>query len=98
MRRDTSAATEPNHGTGTLFINGEAAGSFETTNIFWILISWSGLDIGLDRGTTVLDYAGDGRHLGPFEFTGYLEKVVIDLALDQQLDHDRAGDAELSRE
>ena len=98
MRRHASEPAEPNHGIGTLFINGEAAGSFETTNIFWILISWSGLDIGLDRGTTVLDYAGDGRYLGPFEFTGHLEKVVIDLALDQQLDHDRSGDAELSRE
>ncbi|MEZ5340366.1 MAG: hypothetical protein R2706_02655 [Acidimicrobiales bacterium] len=47
--------------------------------MFFVLISWSGLDIGLDRGTAVLDYAGDGRYLGPFPFTGDLRKVVIDL-------------------
>ncbi len=99
MRRGPSTdGDSPTHGVGTLFINGEAAGSFTTDNIFWILISWSGLDIGLDRGTTVLDYAGDGRYLGPFPFTGKLTKVVVDLELDQQLDHGQAGEAELSRE
>ena len=62
------------------------------------MISWSGLDIGLDRGTTVTDYLGDGRYLGPFEFTGTLHKVTVDLDDDQEVDHEAAGEAELGRE
>ena len=62
------------------------------------MISWSGLDIGLDRGTTVADYDGTGRFVGPFEFTGKLIKVDVDLALDQTVDHDAAGAAEMARE
>jgi hypothetical protein len=61
-------------------------------------ISWSGLDIGLDRGTTVSDYDGTGRHLGPFIFTGTMHKVTVDLANDQSIDHDSAGRAEVARE
>ncbi len=86
------------HGAGTLLIDGEPAGSMETDQIFWLLISFSGLDIGLDRGTTVADYDLTGRHLGPFEFTGRLIKVTIDLAHDQDVDHDAAGTAQLARE
>ncbi len=86
------------HGVGTLLIDGEPAGSMETDHIFWLLISFSGLDIGLDRGTTVADYDHTGRHLGPFEFTGTLVKVSIDLTADQDVDHDAAGEAQLGRE
>ncbi len=85
-------------GTGTLLIDGAACGSMTTTDIFWLLISWSGLDIGLDRGTTVHDYDGSGRFVGPFAFTGRLIKVRVDLDDDQELDHEAAGSAELSRE
>ena len=97
MRRTEGSGPFP-HGVGTLLVDGEQAGSVETDRIFWVMISWSGLDIGLDRGTTVTDYFGDGRHLGPFEFTGQLHKVTIDLDDDQQVDHDAAGEAELGRE
>ncbi len=86
------------HGVGTLLIDDEPAGRMETERIFWLLISWSGLDIGLDRGTTVADYDGTGRHLGPFRFTGRLRKVTVDLEPDQDLDQDAAGAAELARE
>ena len=86
------------HGVGTLLIDGEPAGSMETDQIFWLLISFSGLDIGLDRGTTVADYDGTGRFIGPFRFTGDLVKVSIDLTADQDVDHDAAGEAQLSRE
>jgi arylsulfatase len=86
------------HGVGTLLIDGEPAGSMETDQIFWLLISFSGLDIGLDRGTTVADYDLTGRHIGPFAFTGNLVKVSIDLTADQDVDHDAAGMAQLSRE
>ena len=86
------------HGVGTLLIDGEPVGMMETEQIFWMLISFSGLDIGLDRGTTVADYDGSGRHLGPFAFTGKLVKVVVDLTIDQDVDHDAAGNAQLARE
>ena len=62
------------------------------------MVSWSGLDIGLDRGTTVSDYDRTDRFIGPFVFTGDLVKVVVDLDDDQQVDHEGAGNAELGRE
>ncbi len=86
------------HGVGTLLIDGEPAGSMETDQIFWLLISFSGLDIGLDRGTTVADYDLTGRHIGPFAFTGGLVKVTIELTADQDVDHEAAGEAQLGRE
>ncbi len=86
------------HGVGTLLVDGVEAGRMETDQIFWLMISWSGLDIGLDRGTTVGDYDGSGRHLGPFSFTGSLVDVTIELDDDQEVDHEAAGEAELGRE
>ena len=73
-------------GHGTLLIDDEPCGSFETTNIFFLLISWSGLDIGLDRGTPVSDYSS------PFTFTGTLRKVTVTLDNDQELDAESALD------
>jgi arylsulfatase len=86
------------HGVGTLLVDGEPAGAMETDQIFWLMISWSGLDIGLDRGTTVADYDGSGRFMGPNTYTGELTRVTVDLVLDQLVDHDAAGDTELGRE
>jgi arylsulfatase len=86
------------HGAGTLLINDDPVGTMETDRIFWLLISWSGLDVGLDRGTTVADYDGSRRHLGPFPFTGRLIKVTVDLDHDQEVDADGAGTADLARE
>jgi arylsulfatase len=85
-------------GTGTLLINGDPVGSMETDRIFWLMISWSGLDVGFDRGTTVSDYDGTGRHIGPFAFTGRLDKVTVVLEPDQDVDHEQAGQAEMARE
>jgi arylsulfatase A-like enzyme len=86
------------HGVGTLLIDGEPAGRMETDQIFWLMISWSGLDIGLDRGTTVADYDGTGRHLGPNAYQGELIRVTVDLVTDQVVDHEAAGATELGRE
>jgi arylsulfatase len=97
MRRSPGDGQFP-HGIGTLLVDGSEVGRMETDQIFWLMISWSGLDIGLDRGTTVADYDGSGRHIGPFTFTGGLINVVVDLDDDQHVDHDAAGDAELGRE
>ena len=81
-----------NEGTLTMFIDDVEVGTMTTSNIFWILISWSGLDIGLDRGTTVSDYAS------PFTFTGELIKVVIDLDNDQKLDFQGHSRATMARD
>ena len=99
FRMERSAGSGPfPHGTGTLLVDGVDVGRMDTDQIFWLMISWSGLDIGLDRGTTVADYDGTGRHVGPFSFTGHLVDVIIELEDDQDVDHDAAGDAELGRE
>jgi len=97
MRRSDKGGPTPS-GIGTLLIDDKPAGSFETERIFWLMISWSGLDIGMDRGTTVSDYDRTARYMGPFSFTGELRKVTVDLDDDQQLDHAQAGQTELSRE
>jgi len=97
MRRSDSGGPTPS-GTGTLLIDGEPVGTFDTERIFWLMISWSGLDIGLDRGTTVSDYDGSGRFLGPFTFTGTLTRVTIDLDDDQELDHGADAANELARD
>lgn len=85
-------------GVGTLLIDGAEVGSFHTDHVFWLLLSWSGLDIGLDRGTTVTDYDGSGRFVGPFEFTGDLRSVVVELGDDQDLDAGAAMDLEIARD
>ena len=97
MRRSESGGPFP-HGVGTLLINGEPAGEMQTDRIFWLMISWSGLDIGFDRGTTVSDYDGTGRFVGPYSFTGDLKKVTVDLDDDQELDHESVGINELARD
>tara|TARA_Y100001970_G_scaffold42253_1_gene52619 strand:- start:7104 stop:9326 length:2223 start_codon:yes stop_codon:yes gene_type:complete len=79
-------------GVGSLLINGDVVASHETDNIFFLMISWSGLDIGLDRGTGVSYYST------PNVFTGDLIKVTVDLADDQILDGDGIGRAEMMRE
>ena len=61
-------------------------------NIFTLMVSWSGLDIGLDRGSPVSHYAS------PNAFTGTLRRVVVDLIDDQELDHEGVGRAEMMRE
>lgn len=99
FRMERAGGTGPfPHGTGTLSIDGNAAGVMETDQIFWLMVSWSGLDVGLDRGTTVSDYDGSGRFVGPNEFTGRLHRVVVELDDDQDVDHDAAGATEMARE
>ncbi len=97
MRRRPGAGRFPT-GTGTLLIDGQPAGEMQTDRIFALMVSWSGLDVGLDRGTTVADYDGTGRHMGPFAFNGQLSKVVVDLDDDQALDADGAATIAVARE
>lgn len=79
-------------GRASLWVDGIEVAQLHTDSIFNLMISWSGLDIGFDRGTTVGDYAS------PFAFTGKLRKVTVDLGDDQELDHDGVGRAEMARE
>ena len=79
-------------GVGSLMIDDQVVARHETENIFSLMISWSGLDIGLDRGTGVSHYQT------PNVFTGELVKVTIDLADDQILDGEGMGRAEMMRE
>ena len=76
----------------TLLIDGEPAGSMQTQFGFNTLISWSGLDIGRDRGSPVSHYAA------PFEFTGRLLRVSVVMHDDQKLDGEGVGKAEMARQ
>ena len=75
-----------------LTIGDEDVGSMETEDIFSTMVSFSGLDIGLDRSSPVSHYEA------PNVFTGHLIRVVVDMDHDQALDHDAAGRTELARE
>jgi len=77
---------------GTLLIDGEPCGGVESEVGFNAFISWSGLDIGLDRGSPVADYQA------PFVFTGTLRKVTVVMDDDQALDAKSAGQAEMARQ
>ena len=76
----------------TLLIDGEPAGTLQTKLGFHNLISWSGLDIGRDRGSPVSHYDA------PFEFTGRLLRVTVVMHDDQRLDGDDVGNAEMARQ
>jgi arylsulfatase A-like enzyme len=76
----------------TLTIDGAAAGFLDTRYGFATLISWSGLDIGRDRGSPVGDYPA------PFAFTGTLRKVTVLMDADQALDGEAVGEAEMARQ
>lgn len=85
-------------GRAGLLINGEVVAEMETSLAFWLMISWSGLDVGTDRGTTVADYDRTGRFMDPYRFTGTLTKVTITLGDDQTLDFHGVATADLARD
>jgi arylsulfatase len=94
LRRTTPPALGARTGVSEyrLTIDGEPAGVMQTQLGFHNLISWSGLDIGRDRGSPVSHYAA------PFEFTGKLLRVNITMHDDQTLDGDAVGIAEMARQ
>ncbi len=79
-------------GIGTLSIDGVDVGSMETADTFFTMVSFSGLDIGLDRSSPV------GAYEAPFVFTGTMRRVTVDMDHDQDVDHDAAGMTQLARE
>ncbi|WIW48921.1 arylsulfatase [Bradyrhizobium sp. 62B] len=76
----------------TLLIDGEQAGALQTQLGFHTLISWSGLDIGRDRGSAVSHYAA------PFEYGGKLLRVTVTMHDDQKLDGEAVGNAQMARQ
>jgi hypothetical protein len=56
------------------------AGRISSRLGFYNFVSWTGLDIGRDRGSPVSDYTS------PFAFTGKLVKVTVTMDDDQTLD------------
>ena len=76
----------------TLLVDGASVGSGRTGLGFHNFISWSGLDIGRDRGSPVADYAA------PFAFTGHLRKVTVMMDTDQVVDAQSVGEAEMARQ
>ena len=76
----------------TLLIDGMPAGRIQARLGFLNFVSWTGLDIGRDRGSPVSDYES------PFAFTGKLNKVTVTMDDDQRLDGNGVGRAQLARE
>jgi arylsulfatase len=91
-RLGVDVRSEPGRRVIRLLIDGEPAGTSETDLGFHNFISWTGLDIGRDRGSPVADYAA------PFSFTGVLKKVTVTMDPDQTLDGAAVGEAEMARQ
>ena len=79
-------------GEASLIVDGAVVGSLNTDRMFFLMVSWSGLDIGFDRGSPV------GTYDAPFSFTGELSQVTVNLKDDQELDFDGVGKTEMARE
>ncbi|MBL8341089.1 MAG: arylsulfatase [Rubrivivax sp.] len=82
----------PVHREVTLTFDDEAVGRRQCPHGFNTLTSWSGLDIGLDRGSPVSHYAA------PFEFTGRLFKVSVALGPMTSAQAEAKAGAELARQ
>jgi arylsulfatase len=91
-RLGVAVHSEPGRRVITLLVDGQAAGAGETALGFHSFISWSGLDIGRDRGSPVANYEA------PFAFTGRLEKVTVTMDAAQALDGEAIGAAEMARQ
>jgi arylsulfatase len=76
----------------TVLIDGIPAGCTQSPLGFFNFISWTGLDIGCDRGSPVSNYES------PFKLTGKLIKVTVTMDDDQVLDGDGIGRSQLARE
>ena len=79
-------------GEASLIVDGAVVGTLHTDRMFFLMVSWSGLDIGFDRGSPV------GTYEAPFNFTAKLIHVTVDLEDDQELDYEGVGKTEMARE
>ncbi len=76
----------------TLLVDGQDVGSLASPHGLNNFMSWSGLDIGLDRGSPVSHYAA------PFAFTGRLHKVRVSLGPLPESDGQALAHAEMARQ
>jgi arylsulfatase len=76
----------------TLLIDGIPSGRISSRLGLHNFVSWTGLDIGRDRGSPVSDYAS------PFAFTGKLVKVTVTMDDDQRLDAAGVGAAQMAHD
>ena len=79
-------------GTFSVYFVWRKTGSTQYKFGFNSMISWSGLDIGRDRGSPVSHYAA------PFEFSGKLFSVTVKLQAQKGLDGKAVGEAEMARQ
>jgi arylsulfatase len=91
MTQDMSRGGPPMRN-ARLLIDGEPCGVLDCKFGFFTLISWSGLDIGCDRGSPVSHYGA------PFTFSGTLRKVVITMNPEQALDSEAVARSEMARQ
>ena len=82
----------PKSRTVTLLVDGEPVARGPAHFGFNSMISFSGLDIGRDRGSPV------GQYASPFTFNGKLLRVTVDLEEQRGLDGDAVGQAEMARQ
>ncbi len=85
-------AAVPSSRTASLWIDDVCVAEGPCQFGFATLISWSGLDIGRDRGSPVSHYDA------PFAFTGQLRCVTVDLHPQLPLDGEAIGQAEMARQ
>ena len=77
---------------GTLLIDGEDVGQAAFAFGFVNFVSWSGLDIGMNRSSPVSHYKA------PFPFDGVMKKVTVTIEPDQVLDAEATAQVALARE
>lgn len=82
----------PAYRRASLLIDGVPAGTLDHPHGFNRLISWSGQDIVIDRGSPMSHY------VAPFECTGRLRKVSITLDPLADPDGKAIGQAEMARQ
>ena len=80
-----AATPESELGTVALAVDDVEVVSAPMERSFWLMVSFSGLDVGRDPGTPV------GPYRSPNPFSGDLRRVIFELDADQSLDHEAAA-------
>lgn len=84
--------TGESSGKGTLSVDGRACGAIDIPRMHAGLVSFIGFEVGRAPLPAVSDF------VAPFPFTGTLERVVFELAADQQVDRGAEAVAQMSRQ
>jgi arylsulfatase len=84
--------TGESSGKGRLSIDGRACGTVDIPRMHAGLVSFIGFEVGRAPLPAVSDFTA------PFPFTGTLERVVFELAADQQVDRAAEAGAQMQRQ